>query len=195
MQMYKVFDSVNEIVFSSDNFLFNAVNIVSHQEIKDYDKVGGNLFHIRSDDPYTKMMDWYKDYVFIEAAGGLVVNNGRYLWIYRNNMWDLPKGKLEEDESFENAAVREVIEECGLNEQLKIVNLLYDSYHTYCQSGCNYLKKTRWYLMNYKGTGELSPQIEEGITKVVWATREESCEFSDLSYGTIKNVWGALEDV
>ena len=192
--MYKVFDSVNEIVFSSDNFLFNAVNILSNQEIKDYDKVGGNLFHVHSDDPYAKMMDWYKDYVFVEAAGGLVVNNGRYLWIYRNNMWDLPKGKLEGKESFKHAAVREVIEECGLNEQLEIVNLLYDSYHTYSQRGCKYLKKTRWYLMNYNGAGKLSPQTEEGITKVVWATREESCEFSDMSYGTIKNVWGALED-
>jgi len=192
--MYKVFDSVNEIVFSSNNFLFNAVNILSNQDIKDYDKAGGNLFHVHSDNPYAKMMDWYKDYVFVEAAGGLVVNNGRYLWIFRNNMWDLPKGKLEEKESFKNAAIREVIEECGLNEQLEIVDLLYDSYHTYSQIGCKYLKKTRWYLMNHSGSGKLSPQTEEGITKVVWATREESCEFSELSYGTIKNVWGAFED-
>ena len=52
---------------------------------------------------------------FIEAAGGLVFNSdGEFLVIKRNHIWDLPKGKLEAEENFENAALREVEEEVGL---------------------------------------------------------------------------------
>ena len=35
----------------------------------------------------------------MEAAGGLVKHaNGSYLFIYRNDKWDLPKGKIEKNE-------------------------------------------------------------------------------------------------
>ncbi len=45
----------------------------------------------------------------IEAAGGLVKKeNGDYLFIYRNDKWDLSKGKIEKDEKTKVAAVREV---------------------------------------------------------------------------------------
>ena len=50
----------------------------------------------------------------IDAAGGLVVNNDKFLFIYKNNKWDLPKGKIEEKENSEKAALREVSEETGL---------------------------------------------------------------------------------
>src|SRR3954466_10320477 len=44
----------------------------------------------------------------IEASGGLVKNpKGEYLVILRHGKWDLPKGKLEGDETPELAAVRE----------------------------------------------------------------------------------------
>ena len=37
-----------------------------------------------------------KSVTLIEAAGGLVKNeDGEYLFIFRNNKWDLPKGKIE----------------------------------------------------------------------------------------------------
>ena len=41
------------------------------------------------------------------------------------------KGKLEPSEDFESAALREVQEECGLDNQLYISKLLYISFHTY----------------------------------------------------------------
>ena len=37
-----------------------------------------------------------------------------YLFILRNVVWDIPKGKLEKGETPELAAVREIEEECGL---------------------------------------------------------------------------------
>ena len=51
------------------------------------------------------------------AAGGVVVEpgTGRIAVIHRPKYddWSLPKGKLEGDESFEEGAIREVVEETG----------------------------------------------------------------------------------
>ena len=47
----------------------------------------------------------------IDAAGGVVKRDGKLLFIFRNGKWDLPKGKIDEGESIETAALREVEEE------------------------------------------------------------------------------------
>jgi 8-oxo-dGTP pyrophosphatase MutT (NUDIX family) len=57
----------------------------------------------------------------VQAAGGLVVRRQRgelqIALVYRpvHQDWSFPKGKLEEGESFEEAALREVGEETGLS--------------------------------------------------------------------------------
>jgi 8-oxo-dGTP pyrophosphatase MutT (NUDIX family) len=52
---------------------------------------------------------------FVQAAGGLVRNQeDEYLFIYRANRWDLPKGHREEGEELDITASREVEEETGL---------------------------------------------------------------------------------
>jgi 8-oxo-dGTP diphosphatase len=50
------------------------------------------------------------------AAGGLVLREGKVLVVHRPKYddWSLPKGKLDEGEDFEQAALREVREETGL---------------------------------------------------------------------------------
>src|SRR4051812_30335921 len=53
----------------------------------------------------------------VEAAGGLVVaDDGRVAVVHRPRYddWSLPKGKLEDGETFEQAALREIEEECNL---------------------------------------------------------------------------------
>jgi 8-oxo-dGTP diphosphatase len=52
----------------------------------------------------------------VEAAGGVVVRDGRLALVHRPRYddWTLPKGKLDPGESFEDAALREVAEETGL---------------------------------------------------------------------------------
>jgi len=61
----------------------------------------------------------------VRAAGGLVVRHGadgaEVLLVHRPayDDWSFPKGKLEPDESEEDAAVREVEEETGLRCRLQ----------------------------------------------------------------------------
>lgn len=113
-----------------------------------------------------------KSVTLIEAAGGLVKNeNGDYLFIFRNDKWDLPKGKIEKDEKVKEAAVREVEEECGI----KVTGLeekICKTYHVYLNRGEVVLKKTHWFDMKCQDQLKLKPQKEEGITDVRWFQAE-----------------------
>ena len=135
------------------------------QEMEKEEVKGGIIFH-----PYlNEVLDAFKEKVtFIQAAGGLVLNNEHILLIFRRGKWDLPKGKLDEDENLPDAAVREVEEETGIN-NLKITKLITVTYHTYYQDNDFVLKETHWYLMETSEADNLQPQTEEDITECIWA--------------------------
>ena len=124
----------------------------------------------------------------VNAAGGLVKHSsGRYLFIEKKGKLDRPKGHMEPGEEPEVCALREVREECGIDGH-SIVKQLMPSYHTYTLEGISYLKKTNWFLMNYKGDMIQEPQIQEGITKVEWLLPEEICKIRS-------NAWFSLMDL
>ena len=126
---------------------------------------GTNITHI------WKMFRIY--FTEVGAAGGLVRHtSGKYLFIEKKGMLDLPKGHMEPGEKPEACALREVSEECGIMGQC-IVKTLNPSYHTYSWGGISYLKKTNWFLMDDDGEMISEPQIEEGITRVEWLSPEE----------------------
>ena len=84
----------------------------------------------------------------IEAAGGIVKNEkDECLFIYRNDTWDLPKGKIDPGETFEQAALREVEEECGISD-LQLGSRIQNTYHIYEHKEKQILKITYWYLMH-----------------------------------------------
>lgn len=129
----------------------------------------------------------FKGYENITTGGGLVIYKDEILVIERFGIIDLPKGKLEDDESPMEGALREVEEECGLSGML-IDRLLCVTFHTYEYKGKPVLKKNYWYVMHSKEKGNLSPQEEEGISRVYWTKiKNIDIEFMD-SYASIKSV-------
>lgn len=138
------------------------------------------------------LTDFSSMFKVIEAAGGLVKNNeGKWLFIYRNDKWDLPKGKIEKGESTKTAAVREVEEECGIG-GLSIVKELPSTFHTYVLNDKNILKRTYWFNMNCSDTSELVPQTEEGITDVRWLGKNDLEMVVNNTYPSILQV---LQDI
>ena len=136
--------------------------------------------------------DFKNQFNIIEAAGGVVENeNEELLWIFRNDKWDLPKGKIEKEESKELAAIREVEEECGV-EDLKITAQLSDTYHIYKLGETYILKITYWYKMSTAWNAVLEPQVEEGITEVKWGKKSE---MSQLLSNTYKNIELLLKEL
>ena len=123
----------------------------------------------------------------IYASGGVVFNNDNLLMIFRNGFWDLPKGKMELDESEMECAVREVEEECGID-KLTVVKFLKYTYHTYVEDDQAILKKTSWYLMLSDSKKKLTPQKSEGISKVIWVSKNEIPCKLDNSFGNIKDL-------
>ncbi|RNC83544.1 MAG: NUDIX domain-containing protein [Winogradskyella sp.] len=120
------------------------------------------------------------------AGGGKVYNKaGEVLFIYRNDKWDLPKGKAESKESIEETAIREVEEETGV-QGLKITKPLPTTYHIFKRRGRYRIKITYWFEMKTKYTGELLPQENEGITKVKWLNNKKIAKAMENSYANIK---------
>ncbi len=130
-------------------------------------------------------------YIFVKAAGGWVRNdNNKELLIFRNNQWDLPKGKVELGEKLRDAALREVCEETGLCiQQLHIERLITKTYHIYNLYGGWHLKQTSWYEMfTSAGNAPLNPQTEEGISRCEWCSAEQRYERLNNSYSTLQTL-------
>lgn len=129
----------------------------------------------------------------IKAAGGLVSNEeNKYLFIFRNGKWDLPKGKLDKEESSRVAAIREVQEECGImvdSSGDKICN----TYHIYEINGARVLKKTSWYWMRADNQENLIPQAEEGITDARWLAAGDFMLVRQNTYPLIRDLINVVE--
>ena len=125
----------------------------------------------------------------IIAAGGLVFNSdNKLLLIFRRGFWDLPKGKLDDGESFEACAVREVEEEVGLKNIL-LQNFIETTSHTYFDKwiGEEVVKKTYWYKMQVPNQ-DLVLQTEEDIEKAVWINEKEWKQYKENCYQNIQYI-------
>ncbi|HYQ58819.1 MAG TPA: NUDIX domain-containing protein [Draconibacterium sp.] len=128
--------------------------------------------------------------VQVDAAGGVVKRGEKLLFIFRNGKWDLPKGKIDKGESNEKAALREVEEECDIDNHT-IVKVLPSTYHIYKSPykktfGQWIFKETFWFEMNYNGDFDGTPQLEEGITEVRWFHPNELDEVLKNTYENLK---------
>jgi 8-oxo-dGTP pyrophosphatase MutT (NUDIX family) len=175
MQKYALFHR-----FHSTKELYQTISLFQTGDDQALNIYGVDIEHI-----WNNFQGYFK---FVEAAGGLVRHtSGRYLFIVRNGRWDLPKGHMEEGESSEFCALREVEEECGISGH-SIVKGLNPSYHTWVYEGVSYLKRTSWFLMEYSGEMIEAPQAEEGITEAHWLLPERVCIIR-------QSAWDSLTDI
>ena len=193
--MYKVFFNnkliklTTELSHSTDEVPLFFIKYISAEEIiralksKHIKQI--KLYHSKED---KLMMHFSNRFKTIEASGGLVKNkNNSILFIYRNNKWDLPKGKIRKRESIEEGALREVIEETGIKD-LSIENQIDTTYHLYKGTKRHKIKKTYWFLMESDYLGKFKPQIKENITLVKWIELNEIPKLLEKSYKNIKRL-------
>jgi 8-oxo-dGTP pyrophosphatase MutT (NUDIX family) len=150
-----------------------------------------NKKNIKSIHLYHKNRDKLLKYFFkliptVIAAGGKILNSkSDTLFIYRNDKWDLPKGKTEKNEQLSETAIREVIEETGIK-GISITKPLDITYHIFKRNEEYRLKITYWFEMFSDYEGEFIPQLNEGISDVKWIKTEDLENIKNNSYPNIK---------
>ncbi|MDZ7689725.1 MAG: NUDIX domain-containing protein [Balneolaceae bacterium] len=131
----------------------------------------------------------------VTAAGGVLyqIKNDRtlVLLILRRGKWDIPKGKIEGEESLLECARREVSEEVGIPLP-DISDKLIKTYHEYEEEGKYIGKTTHWYAMQTPVSEEFSPEKEEDISDVAWVPLSEAKE--KVGYENLRTVLQAFED-
>ncbi len=140
------------------------------------------------------MNSFFSKFKKIEAAGGIVVCDSELLFIKRNGLWDIPKGKMESNETPETTSIREIEEECGLNGEFTIEKKLIETLHTYEFKNKSVLKKTYWFLIDFIGEKSTKPQLEEGITDVAWLKKTGISQVKANTYSSIIDVLNAFEN-
>lgn len=142
------------------------------KSVKDYHTLKNQLdvknYQIIKRNPKRAMKTFFRHFLWIKAAGGLVKCEDKVLWMYRLNKWDFPKGKIEKKEKRKSAAIREIKEETGLMGDLNIDHKIMESYHVYFAFEKSVIKKTTWYSIHYQGLKKSIPQASEDITKIKW---------------------------
>ncbi len=113
--------------------------------------------------------------MIVQAAGGVIVRDSErgteVCVVHRPHRgdWSLPKGKLDPGEDFEEAALREVLEEtgieCRLETELGSVN--YED-----QKGRP--KEVRYWRMEVEHDPGFTPNNE--VDELRWCTREEALD-------------------
>ena len=187
--MYKVFVNRLIINLTSDKEFLNdsktyLLSSISIKEIIKKLKIHDEVFLYYPDKK--KLLKEFKEkLVTIKATGGIVTNKkNQILFIYRKGKWDLPKGKMEKNESKKESALREVIEETGVK-KLKIINFFSTTFHLIKVKREYFLKETHWYTMKTKYDGKLKPQKSEGIISAKWKTFDEAFEIKKKTFRNI----------
>jgi 8-oxo-dGTP pyrophosphatase MutT (NUDIX family) len=178
------------IIMSKNHF--NAPYLGKKKQLKQYIDMLEKRSDVESvvlyaDDPEKLWADFQACFEWVGAAGGYVLNAQQQLLVFRRRgFWDMPKGKIDAGESPEQAAIREVQEETGL-QHLNLGPLVIETWHTYQHKGQRMLKQTWWYHMSTTDT-EVTPQTEEDIEVIEWVEPQAWLKTQPLVYASIRDV-------
>lgn len=119
--------------------------------------------------------------IFEFSAGGVVFRDERRtmndepLWLICKHSgyhkWVLPKGIVEEGESPEDTAIREVLEETGIKARI-IKKIIPDVRYVYTKNGILVRKRVTFYLMKYE-SGDIADRNWE-MEDAKWCSFEEA---------------------
>ncbi len=142
--------------------------------------------------PGDTMCQLMETWDIVIAGGGIVFNEkDELLLIFRRGKWDLPKGKIELHETILKGAIREVVEETGV-QILQTEGKPIITYHAYYLKNKNCLKQTEWFVMKaMPGQTDLLPQAEEDIEKAVWVPRHQISQYRKGCYPLI---WDLIKE-
>jgi 8-oxo-dGTP pyrophosphatase MutT (NUDIX family) len=178
------------IIMSKTNF--NAPYLGKRKQLKQYIDLLEKRTDVESvvlyaDDPERLWADFQSCFEWVGAAGGYVTNlEGKLLVFRRRGYWDMPKGKIDAGETPEQAAIREVQEETGL-QQVVLGPEVIQTWHTYQHKGERMLKQTWWYRMTTTDS-QVVPQTEEDIELIEWVIPQIWLDEKPLVYASIKDV-------
>lgn len=192
--MYKVFVNNKPIILTSEvsedrmykTYPLKYVDLPRViRSLRETTNKGVYLYHENAEKLLKRFL---KKFPNVIAGGGKVYNvKGKVLFIYRNDKWDLPKGKIETGESIEQGALREVEEETGVT-GLTITKPLETTYHIFKRNGRYKIKITYWFEMHTAYEGLLIPETSEGITKVKWLGKKKQAKALKNSYANISEL-------
>lgn len=201
-QMYKVFLNDRSIQIGSPGNIGRNKSVVTFSDSYTVADIQNwfNVFsknslrevYLVNSNPEEFFMRFQSAFKVLHAAGGVVISNNKLLFIFRNDKWDLPKGKLDKNELAEEAALREVTEETGIVPD-GIDRRLPTTFHIYPSPDAGnrgkwIFKNTYWFQMNYTGPLTGTPQQEEGITLVKWVDKGSLKQMKTNTYENLKQI-------
>lgn len=104
-----------------------------------------------------------------KSCGEIVINkNNKILLVHHNaGHWDFPKGHIENGETEEQTAIREVKEECNID-----IEIISDTYFTNTYSPkTNVIKDVHYFIAKATSTKIINQQIE--VSEAKWVDIED----------------------
>ncbi len=110
------------------------------------------------------------------SCGGIVIHRGKILLLYKNQNgkyigWVLPRGTVENGETFKQTALREVKEEAGV--AAKIAKYIGKTQYTFRGTDDIVFKTIHWYLMT-ADSFYCKPQAEEFFSDAGYYKKHEA---------------------
>jgi len=130
------------------------------------------------------------------SAGGIIIKEGKVLLVLMNTIngckvWTYPKGHIEQNETAQTAALREVLEETGYECRLLDDKELYISKYNFRRNDKEVLKEVKWYLMEPLKESSGIQSVDE-IDEIQWCDYKKASE--KLNYKTDMEILNLIKE-